>query len=167
LNLDASRHLNFPQGKTKKFAEVYVATNNLMKAYKESGLAPRENDRKTYYEANYVLKRPVVQNYVRYLGQEQIKKMAIDIQWVVDRFERVYDAAMAEKDFPSANKALESLGKYLGMFIERTVNTSFNFNTEAELDAELKKLIHIANDIQGQGEASLTIESEASPTSPD
>ena len=86
-------------------------------------------------KASEMLKKPNVQKYAEYVATERTKPKIISREFVMLRLRHVAERAMAatpvfdkdgqptgeyKADFGAANKALELLGKQLGMFKEQT-----------------------------------------------
>lgn len=122
-----------------------------MRAFKEAGLAYPSTKSWHYYNANSALKKPRVKAYIKYLLEKKVSELGVTVEWVVSKFRSVYDEAMATKDFGNANKALENLAKYLGMFIERKEEHVYNYRNEAELDRELARLLAVAEQVETNG----------------
>lgn len=73
--------------------------------------------------------------------------MAIDIETVIDNFQAIYDRALAQFDYANANRAMENLAKYLGMFVDRqrieSANINYTFTNPQQLDREMNRLIEL------------------------
>src|SRR5471032_579251 len=117
-------------------------------------------------------KKPVVKNRINQLRHEiterAVEKASVDRSWVLTRLMKVADRCMQEEpvvirgvatgeykfDSAGANRALELLGKELGMFVERK---SINLNPLESLDdsqlagviAELAAQVDLGGIIEG------------------
>lgn len=70
-----------------------------------------------------------------------IKKQELTTLEIIENLQAVYKRAMEAGDFTNANKAMEHLGKYMGMFVERKATLNLNANmSPQELDFEISKL---------------------------
>lgn len=86
-------------------------------------------------KASEMLKKPNVQKYAEYVATERVKPAMVSREFVMLRLRHVAERAMSavpvfdkdgqptgeyKSDFGAANKALELLGKQMGMFKEQT-----------------------------------------------
>jgi Terminase small subunit len=109
--------------KHEAFAQAYVRTNNGVKAAIEAGYAPSGSRNAASVRAAGLMKNAKVKARIDELQQQLTKKasqaVALDRAWVLDRLKQNADLALDEKDRSAANRALELLGKEIGMFVER------------------------------------------------
>ena len=124
-------YLKFPAGDMK----------GLVAAFIRAGYSPRTADTNAYH----CFHRPQVQAYLK---QKQAKKEELNtltIQRVIGDLARIAASAEDEGAFQPAIRALELLGKHLGMFVEKTESTiSIAPNDSDELDAEILRLLKIS-----------------------
>jgi len=88
---------------------------------------------------------------------------ALTVEYVENEFLNVYEEARSASDRPNALRALENLGKYLGMFQDKkggdTYNTIVNVSPD-QIDADLERLARAAGvELKLEGSSS-TIEEE-------
>jgi hypothetical protein len=109
-------------------------------AYLKAGYSV--GDKKPYQirgKAKELLDTPKVNAFVAYIREKAMEKLVINIDDIVEKFLTTYNQAMASEDFTNANRALENLGKHLGMFVEKAmIEQKITMSTE-QLDAEIAK----------------------------
>jgi hypothetical protein len=132
--------------KHEAFAQAYVLTNNGVKAAIEAGYAPSGSRNAASVRAAGLLKNAKVKARISELQQQLTKKatqaVALDRAWVLDRLKQNADLALDEKDRSAANRALELLGKEIGMFVERR---QIQIGPLEQLDApRLQRLLALA-----------------------
>ena len=139
-------HKSFPQGKVKRFVELYFESNNLIKSYNQAGFLYGNSDSVRRQEAKKKLREERAYKYLSYLRDKQLENAGVTVEWVVSKFKTVFDAAMMNSDLRAANEALKNLGTYLGMFVTKveSINTNFNIQSEEELDKKFRELAEIA-----------------------
>jgi len=86
---------------------------------------------------------------------EEKAKLKIEISDVVKWFHDIATAAMASGDFTNANRSMESLAKYLGMFIERREVTHRVVQNKQELDDRIAELTAVLREAEPEIEARL------------
>ena len=65
--------------------------------------------------------------------------MALDANEVLKKFIEVYNQGMAENDLTNANRAMEFIGKHMGMLIERKeIKQDITNKSPEELEREIK-----------------------------
>lgn len=105
--------------------------------------------------ANATLARPGFEELIRAFELEGKARMKIAVEDVVKWFNDIATAAMAAGDFTNANRSMESLAKYLGMFIERKEVTHRVVQNKEELDARIKELTEVLRETEPEIEARL------------
>jgi hypothetical protein len=109
--------------KHEAFAQAYALCNNATKAALEVGYGSGENRNAAAVRGSGLMKNPKIKARIDELHQQLTKKASqavqLDRSWVLDRLKANADLALEEKDRGAANRALELLGKEIGMFIER------------------------------------------------
>ena len=105
------------------FAQAYVRCKNGTQAAKEVGFKGGKDGNNFAVRAHELLKKPEVQKRVSELNQqlvkETMKSAKVDRAWVLDRLKENAQEALENRDRAAANRALELLGKELGLFIDR------------------------------------------------
>ena len=138
------------------FAEKYIATNDATHALVEAGYAPvRTKDgnldkTRTGRRAHQYLSNPKLRAYIEILREDVVEKVSWDAQKVLDKMYQTYMRATEGEDYTNANRALESMGKHLGMFIDKKEikqNTHFHGADSAftqDIDADIKNLAAVS-----------------------
>lgn len=90
--------------------------------------------------ANKNLKRPGMEDLIRAFEIEEKARMKINVEDVVKWFNDIATAAMGSGDYTNANRAMENLAKYLGMFIEKKEIVHRTVHSKEELDARINEL---------------------------
>jgi hypothetical protein len=97
----------------EKFCLEYTATGDVLSAYRSAGYKDLNNDAK--------------------------KDVSVNINEVVKKFMDVYNRGLAENDLTNANRAMEFIGKHLGMLIERQeIKQDITTKSPEELEREIK-----------------------------
>ncbi len=136
---------------------------------REYALSGRKNRAEAVRRAGYQTDNPemvdrlgrrLVQNervmkLVEAFEVEHRKQMTISVSEVVKYFGDIADAAVAVGDFTNANRAMENLAKYLGMFVEKKEITHKVVTSKAELDARIEELTKVLRDSAQEIEDSL------------
>jgi hypothetical protein len=104
-----------------------------------------------------LLKMPGMEELVQAFELEEKARMKINVEDVVAWFHKIATAAMEAEDFTNANRAMESLAKYLGMFVERKEITHKTVYNRAELDAQIAEYQRILSEGRDEIDAKLTI----------
>ncbi len=123
-----------------KFAYEFIETGDAYNAYLKAGYSV--GDKKPFQirgKAKELLDTPKVNAFVEYIREKAMEKLVINIDDIVEKFLTTYNQAMASEDFTNANRALENLGKHLGMFVEKAmIEQKITMSTD-QLDAEIAK----------------------------
>jgi phage terminase small subunit len=101
--------------KQQRFCDEYLKDLNGTQAAIRAGYS--ENTAKEIASEN--LTKPNIQEYLNSKRIKLEKKTEITQEWVLKKLKRIYIDANQVKEFAPANKALELLGKHLGMFADR------------------------------------------------
>lgn len=105
------------------FAQAYVRHKNGTQAAKEVGFKGGKDGNSFAVRAHEMLKKPEVQKRIAELNQQLVKETMkaakVDRAWVLDRLKENAQEALERGDRAAANRALELLGKELGLFIDR------------------------------------------------
>ena len=123
-----------------KFAYEFIETGDAYNAYINAGYSI--NGKKPFQirgKAKELLSVPKINAFVEHIREKAMDKLVINIDDIVDKFLTTYNQAMASEDFTNANRALENLGKHLGMFVEKAmIEQKITMSTD-QLDAEIAK----------------------------
>jgi phage terminase small subunit len=123
-----------------KFAYEFIETGDAYNAYLAAGYSV--GDKKPYQirgKAKELLDTPKIAAFVEYIREKAMEKLVINIDDIVEKFLTTYNQAMASEDFTNANRALENLGKHLGMFVEKAMIEQKITMSSEQLDAEIAK----------------------------
>ena len=126
----------------ERFAQELAKGKSNTAAYIEAGFRAKANS--AAVNANKLLKHANVSARVaellekrdemaRKATEKATERLSIDREWVMAELIEIAQAAKSSEDYAPANKALELLGKELGMFIERTENVNTNYEVVADL----------------------------------
>jgi tRNA A-37 threonylcarbamoyl transferase component Bud32 len=138
--------------KEELFAHWYVKTGSISEAYIEAGYVredlPEAIKKKRMKSApRRLFNKPAVQLRIKELMEADAQRLALTPENIADRFMKIYDRALETEDLSAANTALENVGKYLGMFIDKkmvlTKNISETPKNVEELDDKIGQLMHI------------------------
>ena len=100
------------RGKEERFCQEYVIDYNGTKAAIRAGYNPGDAANRAYR----LMKKAEIAARVRELEKELADRLALSQEQVVLQLKKQYDECQAEKDHKNALKALELMGKHLGMF---------------------------------------------------
>lgn len=103
--------------KQKRFCEEYLIDLNATQAYIRAGYSAKKKDT-ARVESSKLLTKPNIQNYISELQKFQSERTGITADNVLKELEKV---AFAETDISGKEKikALELLGKHLGLFSDQ------------------------------------------------
>ena len=83
--------------------------------------------------------------------------MKINVEDVVKWFNDIATAAMQTGDFTNANRAMENLAKYLGMFVDKKEIIHKTIHSKEELDTRIGELTAILREAEPDLERKLRI----------
>ena len=115
---------------------------NIKEAYIRAGYAAKHADKNAYKVSN----KPKIQVRVKEIMDARQETNELSMRKVITSLLRLGEKAEEEGNFGNALRAWELLGKYLGMFTDKTeatVKMSHETMTSAELDAELTRKLGI------------------------
>ena len=121
--------------KKKLFADHYLVNLNATEAAKLAGYS----EKTAYSQGHRLLKDVEVHAYIEERQKERAEKLELDADWVLEKLKTVVDMSMQAKpvekwdynekklvetgeyqyDSTGANRALELIGKHLGMFKDK------------------------------------------------
>jgi Terminase small subunit len=110
--------------KQEAFCQAYSRLRNGTKAAIEAGYsASGKRSNTAAVRASTLLKDPKIKARIAELDHELTKvatrSTGLDRAWVLDRLKQNADQALEERDRGAANRALELLGREVGLFTER------------------------------------------------
>jgi len=114
--LDNPRH--------ERFAQELARGKSASQAYELAGFKPDRGNASKLHQEHSILQRVGElidkREKVDLAATERVvEKLAITKEWVIEQLVENAQLAKASEDYGPANKAIELLGKELGMFIER------------------------------------------------
>ena len=126
-------------GKMKAFGDAYLKDFNATQAAITVGY---KNNKYTHTQAYKRLQSATLQKYLAEQTKKHTEKAEISIEWIIKELKQLYNRCQTTLSAPGAiagaTKQLELLGKYLGMFIERS-----------EMTINIKEIKVIVIQIQG------------------
>jgi len=123
-----------------KFAYEFIETGDAYQAYMNAGYSV--GDKKPFLirgKAKELLQTPKVAAFVNYIRDKTMEKLVVKVEDIIEKFMTTYNQAMDSGDFTNANRALENLGKHLGMFVERSLVEQKITMSADELDREIAR----------------------------
>jgi phage terminase small subunit len=136
--------------KQKRFCDEYLIDLNATAAYKRAGYIAEGNSAEV--NANRLLRNAKVKEYIDSKQKKLEVKTELTAQWVLDNLKTVVERCMmaepvmirvgnhmeesGEYTFqaPGANRALELIGKHLGMFTDKIdINADMNIKIEGQV----------------------------------
>ena len=124
----------------EKFCLEYTATGDVLTAYRAAGYSNRKSDAETRAEAKRLLKNDKIEERCNQIRLDAMKDVSVNINEVVKKFMDVYNRGLVENDLTNANRAMEFIGKHLGMLIERKeIKQDITTKSPEELEREIKQ----------------------------
>ena len=123
-----------------KFAYEFIETGDAYQAYMNAGYSV--GDKKPFLirgRAKELLQTPKVAAFINYIRDKTMEKLVIKVEDIIEKFMTTYNQAMDSADFTNANRALENLGKHMGMFVERSLVEQKITMSADELDREIAR----------------------------
>jgi len=128
----------------EKFCLEYMKTGDPEHAFKVAGY----KSKRLKAGANRLFEKPLIQIRLNEIREQALKDIKVNAEKVIDRILEVYDAAMQESDYTNANRAMESVGKHLGMFVDRSEQKVTQL-TKGDEPEEVKRDIHRLAEVIG------------------
>lgn len=100
---------------------------------------------------------PFMEELIQAFELEEKVRMKINVEDVVKWFNDIAMAAMSSGDFTNANRAMENLAKYLGMFVEKKEIVHKTVHSKEELDSRIAELTAILREAEPEIERKLRI----------
>lgn len=119
----------------ENLAQAYVETASKKKAGEKAGYTDKSN-------AFRAILRPDVQERIKFLQEERADELGLDSYYVLSKLKENLEASMsgAEPNRAAANKAIEMLGKHLGMFVGKIEHSgTIEIQSLSDLMDELSK----------------------------
>lgn len=140
------------------FARAYALNGRrfVARSMREGGYTSKDDD-DLYKMGNKYLKDEHFLALVKAFEIEEKARMKINVEDVVKWFNDIATAAMESADYTNANRAMENLAKYLGMFVERKEITHKTIHSREELDARIAELTAVLRDSEAEIERNLRI----------
>lgn len=119
--------------KHELFAQELAKGRTQIEAHEAAGYKPHRGNASALAQDKNILERvSEIQSERAEMDRQATEKAAealsIDKKWVMSRLIENATRAAASEDYSPSNKALELLGKELGMFIDRSLNENVNTN---------------------------------------
>ena len=125
--------------KQARFVEELLLDMSPADAYLRAGY--RVASREVAWKASSrLLKNVEVLRAIDEAQAGRIDRLRLDGDWVVGRFEMVYLQAMRDRDCSAAIKALENIGKYLGLFEKHNRQKTYTREEIDRMKADLEKM---------------------------
>jgi phage terminase small subunit len=103
--------------KERRFVEEYLVDRNQKAAAIRAGYSPKWAER----QGHELMQRPRVRSAVEQEERDLQHRTKVTQEYVVQGFVEIFEASTKPEnwDGANANRALENLGKHLGMFVKR------------------------------------------------
>lgn len=144
--------------KQVRFYKAYVqlGRRSKIKAMQLAGYM-RKSAQNLWNDATILLRKPEADDIMRAFEFEEKARMLLTVEDVVQWFQNIATKALDVGDFTNANRAMENLGKYLGMFVERKEVKITNITSKDDLDAEIARLRSVLEDNREDIERQITV----------
>jgi phage terminase small subunit len=112
-------------GKQQRFVEEYLIDFNATQAYKRAGYSAT-TDIVARANASKLLTNHNIQAYLKQLQEKLQKETEISQEWVLKELQAMYEKnrdCILPGSAAAANKALELIGKHIGMFTDKVVHS--------------------------------------------
>ncbi len=121
--------------KQRRFCEKYVACLEAKRAAIEAGYT----ERSATVTSTRLMKRPEVRQYITMLQAEAAERNNVTVDEVIEKLRETYvDAKKANQNGPAV-RAVELLGKTVGMFKDQVVLTELQATSDDELVEKMAK----------------------------
>ena len=121
----------------ERFAQELAAGKTATEAYETAGFKPNRGNAASLKQQESILKRVAElqaerAETARKATEMAAERLSIDREWVMARLIENAQNAAAGEDYGPSNKALELLGKELGMFVERVLSENTTYVVSGE-----------------------------------
>lgn len=124
------------------FVVEYMKDMDRAGAYIRAGYGgdkAKEDMKTAYQNATNLLSNPLIKEAIdRFIGQ-RMNRVELDVDWALARFKRIYLEAIDQQDWSAACRALENIGKYLGMYEKDNKQKTYSESDVQRLQTELKE----------------------------
>ena len=121
--------------KQRRFCEKYVACLEA----KQAAIAAGYTERSATVTSTRLMKRPEVQQYIAVLQAEAAERNNVTVDEVIEKLRDTYaDAKKANQNGPAV-RAVELLGKSVGMFKDQVVLTELQATSDNDLIDKMAK----------------------------
>lgn len=103
--------------KQKRFADEYLIDMNASAAYLRAGYKCSEAAARS--SASDLLTNPNIQEYIAEKQKKIEEKTELTVEWILEEMKDTYIQAKQLGEYSAANKSLEMLGRYKGMFNDK------------------------------------------------
>jgi phage terminase small subunit len=117
--------------KQKKFADEYLIDMNATAAYLRAGYKCSEAAARS--SASDLLTNPNISEYIESKQKKLEIKTEVTAEWVIKEFIENHKLARDIGELSASNKALESIGRHLGMFNDKMRVDANNNNMNTDL----------------------------------
>ncbi len=122
----------------QRFVREYLIDLNATSAYERAGYRVA-NEQVAASCAHKLLRNAEIREAVDRAQCGRLDRLELDADWVVIRFKQIYLRAMSERDFGAAIKALDNIGKFLGIY-ERHQHQKYGLADIDRLKRELEEV---------------------------
>lgn len=144
--------------KQMRFAKQYALNgrSNIIGAMREAGYeSPTPHVLWTMGRKN--LRLGYFENMIQAFELEAKAAMKMNVEDVVQWFNTIATKALEEGDYTNANRAMENLAKWLGMFVEKREITHTVIHSKAELDQKIIELTAVLKEAEPEIEERLRL----------
>lgn len=126
------------------FCQHYAATGDAYTSFVKAGYrAPDPEAGKA--DARHFLRSRRIQRRIGEIKEQMLEEQKVTVQKIVDNFMTVYGKCVDDADYANANRALENVGKYLGMFVEQKKITVSPFTASGDRDSMISDIKRLAD----------------------
>lgn len=120
------------------FAREFLIDMNAAAAYVRAGYTAA-NDQVAASCAYKLLRNAHIQEAIDDAQCARVERLDLTADWVVTRFRLLYLQAAQDRDYPAALRALENIGKYLGLYERHNVQKKYTRDDLERLRTELEQ----------------------------
>ena len=136
-----AKHKMFEKSTLPRGMTPIQETGDEHNAYKVAGYKEDDTNGLTRRRARQLLNNKKVQARIEEYQEQALKRISWTKEKVLEKMHEVYQNSITEGDHTNANRALENIGKHLGMFvdvskIEQNITTSELLTNDTDKDIE-------------------------------